>query len=172
MKHLLNQRHLKLLYNAYLKSQLEYGASLFCCANSTTIKPIIILQKKAVRILTGSGYRDHSHPLFVAEKLLTFEKIIFLNQARFMYDYTKNLLPPFFANRWRFVNELHNYNVRTARDIHLERINKPYLISHPLFHFPTVWNSIPSNIRLSNSRKIFTNKLTTYLLDLPQDFIL
>ena len=47
MKHLLNQRHLKLLYNAYLKSQLEYGASLFCCANSTTIKPIIILQKKS-----------------------------------------------------------------------------------------------------------------------------
>ena len=167
MKHLLDKKHLTLLYNSYLKSAIEYGCLLFCCANKTSIKSISILQKKSIRILTNSGYRDHTAPLFAAENLLTFNSLIFLNQARFMYDYTHNLLPPFFSNTWRTNDQVHIHALRNSKDIYLETINKPFVNCHPLYHFPKVWNSCPTAIRESTSRKIFVNKLTKYLLDFP-----
>ena len=169
MKHLLDKKHLTLLYNAYLKSALEYGCPLFCCANKTTLRPISILQKKAIRIITNSNYREHTAPLFAAEKMLTFDKLIFLNQARFMYDYSRNLLPTFFNNTWRTNVQVQPYALRNANDIFIEIIHKPFVKCHPLYHFPTIWNSCPSAIRESTSRNIFTKKLTTYLLDLPNE---
>ena len=167
MRHILDQKHLTLLYNAYLKSALDYGSILFCTATKTTIKPITILQKKAVRIIVNAGYRDHTGPIFRDEKLLTFEKIMFLNTARFMFDFKINRLPHFFANTWRRNEEVHNYAIRNAQDIYIENTSKPFLKSHPLFFFPSVWNSIPLDIRDSNSRNIFKKRMTEYLLDLP-----
>ena len=38
MKHLLDRLHLKLLYNAYLRSALDYGAALFTTASKSTLK--------------------------------------------------------------------------------------------------------------------------------------
>lgn len=43
MKHILDKRHLLLLYNSYLKSNLEYASSLFTTVSKTTIKPLFVL---------------------------------------------------------------------------------------------------------------------------------
>ena len=96
MKHLLDKRHLKLLYNAYLRSALDYGSALFSTASKTTIKPIIILQKKAIRLICNKGYREHTAPLFKEEKLLRFEDMITFSICRFMFDYRQGILPNFF----------------------------------------------------------------------------
>ena len=171
MRHILYQKHLTLLYNASLKSALDYGSISFCTASKTTIKPITILQKKAVRIIVNDGYRDHTGPIFRNEKLLTFEKIKFLNTARFMYDFKINRLSPFIANTWKRNEEVHNYAIRNAQDIFIDNTSKPFLKSHPLFFFPSVWNSIPIDIRNSSSRYVFKNKITEHLLDLPDNQI-
>ena len=165
MRHLLDKKHLLLLYSSYLKSSLDYGSILFCSVNKTTIKPITILQKKAIRIVCNAGFRDHTAPLFKAEKILTFEKTIDYNILRFMYDYKNNLLPPYFEHMWRTNNEIHRYAVRNENDFFIERVNKPFLKCHPLFYFPTLWNSIPEDLKNSESRKIFAKNLNTYLLN-------
>ena len=165
MKNLLDNKHLKLLYNAYLKSNLEYGSALFTSASKTTIKPIFILQKKAIRIICQANYRDHTAILFKEQKLLRYEDIMIYNQCKFMFDYKHNNLPKIFTNTWRQNNQVHNYPLRNATDYYIENISKPYLDKFPLFQFPRTWNSLPDNFKNIESRKLFCKELFYYLID-------
>ena len=166
IKHLLDKKHLKLLYNSYLKSHLIYASALLFTASKSTIKPILILQKKAIRLVCGVGYREHTAPLFLNEKLLTYDKIMMYNGIKFMFDYKHNLLPPHFNGMWRLNNELHNYPVRNAFDFFREIVTRPSLNKHPLFYLPSLWNSIPNDLKDILSRKLFSRELHSYLLNL------
>ena len=66
--------HLVLLYNLYLKNALDYGSILFTNVNKTTLKPIITLQKKAIRIICSVGFREHTAVLFKTEKNTMFRR--------------------------------------------------------------------------------------------------
>ena len=165
MKNILDQRHLTLLYNAYLKSAIEYGTILFTNVAKSTMNPIIILQKKAIRIICAAGYRDHTNPLFKQEKILRFEDIIFYNICRFMFDYLNNLLPSIFDNTWQKNSTVHRYPVRNQNDFFIVNVNKPYLAKFPLFAFPKIWNSLPENIKSINNRKLFSKTLYSHIID-------
>ena len=169
MKHILDKRHLLLLYNSYLKSNLEYASSLFTTVSKTTIKPLFVLQKKAIRIICNSNYREHTAPLFKEEKLLRFEDIIKFNICKFMFDYKNNLLPNIFAGTWQKNSEMHNYPVRNSEDFFIRNTNKPYLKQFPLFQFPIIWNSLPSNLKEIVSRKVFCKELKSYLIDIIEN---
>lgn len=165
MKHILDKRHLTLLYNSYLKSNLEYGSALFTTASKTTIKPIVILQKKAIRIICGVNYRDHTATLFKDEKILRFEDIIKFNICKFMFDFKHDLLPNIFSGTWVRNDEIHNYPVRNREDFYIRNINKLYLKQFPLFKFPVIWNTLPSDLKELESRKIFCKDLRSFLIE-------
>ena len=165
MKNLLDKRHLKLLYNAYLRSALDYGSVLFTATSKITMKPIITLQKQAIRIICNSPYRAHTAQLFKNEKLLRFEDIITFNICRFMFDFKHNRLPEIFNGEWLRNNQIHDYPVRVQQDFFLPRVNKPYLTLFPYFHFPKVWNRLPDNLKSITSRNLFKKELYTYLLN-------
>ena len=159
MKHILDKRHLTLLYNSYLKSNLEYGSALFTTASKTTIKPIEILQKKAVRIICAAGYRDHTAILFKDEKILRFDDLMKFNVCKFMFDFKNNLSPNIFAGTWARNDEIHNYPVRNREDFYIRNINKQYLKQFPLFKFPVIWNTLPTHLKEIASRKKFCKDL-------------
>ena len=165
MKHLLDKKHLTLLYIAYLKSNLEYGSALFTTASQSTIKPIIILQKKAIRLICQVGYREHTAELFKNEKLLRYEDIMTFNRCKLMFDYKHNNLPNIFTNTWRQNNQVHNYPLRNAMDYFIDNVSKPYLDKFPLFQFPRSWNSLPEEIKNIESRKLFCKELSSYLIN-------
>ena len=165
MRHILDQRHLKLLYSSYLKSAIEYGSLLFSNVAKITLNPIIIMQKKAIRIICSAQYRAHTAPLFKQEKILPFEELIFYNICRFMFDYNKDTLPIIFKHTWLKNNEVHRYPVRNQNDFFIAPVNKPFLSQLPLFQFPKSWNSLPTEIKTIDSRKVFAKTLHKHLID-------
>ena len=48
------------MFNSYI----DYGILLWGSAAQTALKPIDVLQKKALRIITNSAYNAHTDPLF------------------------------------------------------------------------------------------------------------
>jgi len=52
----------------------------------TTMHKLVILQKRAVRIITSSPYRAASNPLFVRLRLLKFNDIYTLQLAIFIVN--------------------------------------------------------------------------------------
>jgi len=61
--------YLKQCYYAFFHSILLYG--ILYWGNGVGISNVLLLQKKAVRILTGANNLDHCRPLFKKEKILT-----------------------------------------------------------------------------------------------------
>ena len=166
MKNLLDLKHLKILYSAYVKSQIDYCSNLYCLASKSTINPIFMLEKRAIRILSGKGFRDHTLPLFKKEKILPIFESSRLNILKTMFDYRHNNLPSVFNNTWQLVLDNNPYEVRNANDFNVNIVVPSFLKDHhPLFVFPSTWNLLPDRIKDINNRKEFLSNVFEWLLD-------
>ena len=63
----------------------------------STLKPVTILQKEAVRLICFSEVNAHSSPLFLRLEILKVSDLIFLQNDLFMYDFHADVLPPVFV---------------------------------------------------------------------------
>jgi len=68
-KHFLPQNALKTLYTSIVQNHLQYGTIAW--GNGTNVKQLLILKKRAVRIITNKQYRAHTDPLFNTEPTQT-----------------------------------------------------------------------------------------------------
>ena len=55
------------------------------------LKPVVILQKKAVRIMTFSDRDTHTNPLFSQLGLIKLKDLVTIHTAFFMFQYHHNL---------------------------------------------------------------------------------
>ena len=71
------------LYNSFVLPYLNY--SIITCGGGSTAycNRLIIIQKRAVRIISNVGHRDHAPPLFANLKLLKFNDLYHLNLGTF-----------------------------------------------------------------------------------------
>ena len=75
---------------------LIYGIVAWGNTYISAINPIVILQKRAIRIITFSNYNDRTNPLFKLLGIITFSDLVFLLNVIFVYDFTSGNLPPAF----------------------------------------------------------------------------
>lgn len=69
LKYLIPREFLRSSYYAFFNSVIAYGIHLW--GNSSSINKVLILQKKAVRIISGAPFDAHCKPLFVKEEIQT-----------------------------------------------------------------------------------------------------
>lgn len=62
-------KYVRVSYFSFFQSIISYGIILW--GNSSYIHDILLLQKKAIRVITGSPYKAHCKPLFCEQKILT-----------------------------------------------------------------------------------------------------
>ena len=91
-------------------SHINYGLLLW----GTNINKISRLQKKAIRIISGSAYRAHTEPLFKEFGLLNVNDLFHLKLLKFYYKLSYNLLPSYFDCYLQVINKAisHTYNLR------------------------------------------------------------
>ena len=82
-----------------------------------TLKPLIILQKKAMRVMTFSRFDDHSSPLFKRLRILKFTHLITLHMTMFMYKYHRRLLPSSLDDLFTPVHQIHSYDTRLSSNL-------------------------------------------------------
>ena len=69
------------MFNSYI----DYGISLWGSAAQTALKPIDVLQKKALCIITNSAYNAHTDPLFKNQNILKVKDLHKLHVGKLMY---------------------------------------------------------------------------------------
>ena len=60
LKHFVDEQILRSVYHCLIYSHLQYCISSCGTASKSTLAPLFILQKRSIRLLTGSGYREHT----------------------------------------------------------------------------------------------------------------
>ena len=71
-KHIVSEKNLKMLYYSLVHPYTIYGIRLWGNAYQKHIQKLKVVQKKAIRAITGAKYNDASSPLFRHLKIMKF----------------------------------------------------------------------------------------------------
>ena len=102
------------LYFALLYPFLIYGILIWGNTYPTNIKPLFILQKHAIRLITFSKFDEHTSPLFKITSILKFFDLVTLHISLFMFKFHNKLLPTVFDTYFRPISPIHNYRTRLS----------------------------------------------------------
>ena len=134
----------------------------------TNINPLVVLQKRTIRILSFSKFEAHTNPLFARLKILKLHDIIFFHTACFMYKFSKSSLPNTFDNFFTRINTRHSYNTRLSSksSFALPNIRTNYGKFNITFFGPKVWNQVKESIKTlsfqSFKRELKADLLSSY----------
>ena len=104
---------LRSIYFAIFDSYLSY-CCLVWAQNFSTIQRILILQRKAVRIINFQARNFHTSPLFKQNSILKFQDKICLENILFVSKSLNNLSPSIFNTWFCFSSDQHNYETSNS----------------------------------------------------------
>ena len=148
------------LYYSLIFPYLTYGIVAWGNTYTSTLNPIVILQKRVIRMITFSDYNEHTSPLFKKLNICKLSDLAFLYTANCMHDFAFSKLPSPFDNFFVEISKAHHYNTRLASrsSYSLPRIRTNYGKFNIRFQGPKIWNSLDEKIKASN-RLAFKRKL-------------
>ena len=133
--------------------------------NAILIKSLLVLQKKALRLITSSNLRYSSAPIFYHLKLLPIPEVYDLNCLKFLYKCMVSDRFPSLKQRILDNKSSHNYETRFKSllkppFVRLHICKKAYL-SHSIY----LWNNLDPCVKESKSLHSFKFKIKQILLE-------
>jgi len=111
-QHIVPQSTLRTIYYAHVLSILSYAIIFW--GRSSSANELLILQKKAVRIITGSRVRESCREAFKNMQIMTLYSQYIFSLILFTVK-NKHLFTP--------NNEIHKYKTRDNTNLHLSTVN-------------------------------------------------
>lgn len=154
---------LRNLYFSLIYPYLIYCIPAWGAANQTTLNPLIILQKRIIRILTNSDFYAHSSPLFRSLNILKIKDMFAYQTNILMYKALNQMRLPSLRNAVisSQLNRTHytrNNNYR-APFCRLEKSKQTLL-----YQCITNWNSLPSETKNKNTINSFKKECKKHFL--------
>ena len=157
--------------NAFVSSRLDYCNSLFSSLSNVNLHRLQSIQNTAARIVTNSC--KYTWITLVLRKLHWFP-IQFRSEfklATLVYKFIHTFFPKYFAPHLSTYRTTYNtrHSQSVANFLNVPKFQPTIHKSTKQFGFsfafdaPTVWNSLPEDIRASPTITSFRKKLKTYL---------
>ena len=126
---------LKSIYYSLIYSHLLYAIEVWGNACDTLIDKLLILQKKAVRMMTFKdnypatpGPLNPSDPIFKYLHILQFKDIYKLQILRFVYKWKNKLIPHHFGNIFMKNCDLYSCNTNSSTNVIMEKGFKDFQV--------------------------------------------
>jgi hypothetical protein len=141
------------IYYAYLHSILSYGIIFW--GRASNVNKLFILQKKIVRIITNSRFRESCREALKNMQIMTLCSQCIFSLILFTVK-NKPLFPP--------NNEIHKYKTRNNTNLHLPSVNITKYYKGPHISGLKDFNNLPLHIKsLANDMKSFKTSLRRFL---------
>ena len=115
MRPVLNDEILLNMYYTFIHCYLNSGIIIWGSTRTNKIDSLIKLQKKAIRLITNSGYRAHTNPLFIKLKIIPLAQLHYMYyNVILMYKVYKNKPPKSIASCFTPRNTLPLRNTRQS----------------------------------------------------------
>ena len=153
-----------LISNSLISPFISYGLIAWGQASKTHLEKILILQKRAVRLINFLPFRTHAIPYFAQSNILPITMLYFKLSSTLMLDITTNSAPQNICNLFTSTQDIHQYNTRSASSGNYY-INHSRLNHHKNFFSivgAKIWNSIPESYRRL-PKHIFKKKIQALL---------
>lgn len=148
--------YLRLAYNSFFQGILLYGICLW--GNSAGAQDVLLVQKKAVRIVAGADYRDHCRPIFICENILT---VFSLYVLYVLLDVKKECAQ--LSKRF----DVHDHNTRSKSNVEIPFCRLVKVAKSSKVIGLKLYNKLPVKIRNIEPLAQFKLALTNGLLKHP-----
>ena len=149
---------------------LSYGICVWGRAPKSYISKLLVLQKRALRLIYFAPVDTHAFPLFIKSKILPVNMIYFDTVANLMHDIWKGLASSPISALFTKSNEIHGYNTRHAakgnyirKEVKLEIFRRSFSRTGAM-----LWNQISPNCR-DISKLTFKKKIRQFLFQALSD---
>ena len=157
--------HVRLnLYYSLIHPFLSYCNMVWASNYVPRLKRLILLQRKAVRIIAGPCFQLSTAQKFHNFKIPNLEQIKTIQICEFMFKYRSLALPNIFDGYFHSTSEFHHYEVRSAsnyRGIPIRTKSRKFSLKYT---GPITWNSLPLQLRNAHSFHLFKKQLHSYLV--------
>lgn len=165
-RQILPRKVLVMLYYSLVYPYLVYCNIIWGTASPSYLNKILILQKRAVRLCTGSSYRSTSSPLFKELCMLKIADINKMYTVMFMFNCKLKLLP---NSCFDFVSLANNNRIHDTRNTDFFKVE--HFRTNIREKFVTVrgsklWNSLPISIQSSSNYVQLKKLLRSYFINM------
>ena len=109
-----NMETLLSLYHTFICPYLSYCIHVWGKAYNTHLNDLIVLQNKAMRIISCVPPRTNIDQFYIENNILIVKHIYSYNIGLFMYKYVNNMTPDVFDNFFSNISDIHQHNTRNA----------------------------------------------------------
>jgi hypothetical protein len=166
IKHQVPQMNKFIFYYAYIYSKIQYGIEVYGRAASTVLKKVQTQQNRALKILFDREFLTPTLSLHKDLNILLVQDIFKLYTLKFVYKQQNKLLPAIFDTYYTTNQEIHLYNTRQKRKLHIPKTTNKSGQNTIKNLGTTFWNQVPVQITQYKSVKGFNKKVKQHLISL------
>ena len=126
---------------------------------------IFRLQKRACRVILDYNVED-SNEVMQSLKILSVYDRLFLRKAKFMFKVYNGLTPSYISENFTLRNEMNmSVNLRSsASGCFIPPLPKKECFKHSMrYSGCLIWNSLPNNVKSSQTAETFHNRCIKWL---------
>ena len=156
LRQITNKETSKIAYHALFESQIRFGIIAWGAASQTQLQRILVLQKKAIRIIEQLQCREHCKDHFKSNNILSlislyiFETISQIKKS----PHTKRI-------------DQHKHNIRIGHNLDLPHHRLTKTSKAPNIMGIKLFNRLPETLTSISSTHKFTKQLKQYLINRP-----
>ena len=100
--------------HSLISPYISYGLTAWGQASKSHLEKLLILQKRAVRLINFLPFRTHAIPYFAQSNILPITMLYFKLSSILMFDITTNSAPQNICNLFTLTQDIHQYNTHSA----------------------------------------------------------
>ena len=160
IKHLLPKETLTTLYYTLIYPYIQYCILVWGMAFNKTLNPLVIMQKRIIRLIEGAGYYAHTDPLFRSHGILKVHDVYHLESLKFVHSQLQadTLFSLTQASNIHTINTRHRTHLR-PRFPRLEAQRR-----FVTYYACMKWNELPDIMKQTNNKTTFKIKAKQYIL--------
>ncbi|KAI2660988.1 RNA-directed DNA polymerase from mobile element jockey [Labeo rohita] len=152
------------LVHAFMTSRLDYCNALLGGCPASSINKLQIVQNAAARVLTRSRKYVHITPILKSLHWLPIRFRISYKIALLTYKALNGLAPAYLTSLLPRYNPSRSLRSQNSGLLVVPRIAKSTKGGRAFSHLaPKLWNSLPDNVRGSDTLSLFKSRLKTHL---------
>ena len=144
---------MRIIYCSVFLPYIHYCSEIWGNTYHSNINRIIIIQKRAIRLLFGAGRLDHTTPLYQRANILEFTDLVKLKTAVFMYKAYHCMLPENIQRN--FVKKYIMHQTRTKQQLVRSCVSSNVRSMSLCVYGITLWNALQTDIKSKNSVNAF-----------------
>ena len=162
LKYTFPKQILKTLYMSLIQPYFNYCNIIWGAADKTTIEPLFILQKKAIRLVNRVHYLEHTKPLFESMKILSIYQLYDLNCILFIYKCLNSNKYPSFKDKMTRNSQYHSYNTRSNSKFRLPASRLKNIRQSFFYKGTYLWNRLNNNLTTYKPHLQFKTNLSSF----------